>query len=389
MRILVLSKRQYTGKDLLDDRYGRLYEIPASLAVRGHTVVGVALSYRQRIKGWYQDDQDHLEQEGAGSPLPDQGSLAWLGLNMFPWGIWCYPRQLARIAVDFQPDVVWACSDVFHAIVGALFSKVTGIPLVIDLYDDFESFAATKLPGIASTFRIACRQASGLTIVSQTLLNHVADHYGLQVPMKVVRNGIRSDLFYPRDRVIARTSLGLPISARLIGTAGAIKADRDINVLFQAFLQLAAKDPNLYLIFAGPRDNTPIAYSHPRIIDLGTLAYTYIPDFFSALDVAVICNRNSAFGQHCFPQKLFEILAVKTPVVAARLGDTARLLTHNQWSTYEPGNTEDLARIIRWNLDFKSTTSNIDVPSWSQLSQSVEEVFTEIKSKGHPKPKKT
>lgn len=40
MRILVLSKRRYTGKDLLDDRYGRLYEIPAGLVARGHAVVG-------------------------------------------------------------------------------------------------------------------------------------------------------------------------------------------------------------------------------------------------------------------------------------------------------------------------------------------------------------
>ena len=44
MRILVLSKRQYTGKDLLDDHYGRIFEIPEELSKKGHAVRGVTLS---------------------------------------------------------------------------------------------------------------------------------------------------------------------------------------------------------------------------------------------------------------------------------------------------------------------------------------------------------
>ena len=32
MKILVLTKRQYMGKDLLDDRFGRFWEVPLELA---------------------------------------------------------------------------------------------------------------------------------------------------------------------------------------------------------------------------------------------------------------------------------------------------------------------------------------------------------------------
>ena len=32
MKILFLAKRQYTAKDLLDDQFGRLFEIPKELA---------------------------------------------------------------------------------------------------------------------------------------------------------------------------------------------------------------------------------------------------------------------------------------------------------------------------------------------------------------------
>src|SRR4030095_17117421 len=48
MKILVLTKRQYMGKDLLDDRFGRFRELPLELARLDHQVHGLCLSYRAR-----------------------------------------------------------------------------------------------------------------------------------------------------------------------------------------------------------------------------------------------------------------------------------------------------------------------------------------------------
>ena len=57
MRILFLCKRQYTGKDLLDDQYGRLFEFPRILSQRGHRVAGFSVSYRPRRQGDYSWDE--------------------------------------------------------------------------------------------------------------------------------------------------------------------------------------------------------------------------------------------------------------------------------------------------------------------------------------------
>ena len=51
MKILVLTKRQYMGKDLLDDRFGRFWELPLELTRLGHEVQGISFSYRTRITG--------------------------------------------------------------------------------------------------------------------------------------------------------------------------------------------------------------------------------------------------------------------------------------------------------------------------------------------------
>ena len=49
--ILFISKRQYTQKDLLDDKYGRLWEIPKGLSKIGFNIKGICLSYKKKRTG--------------------------------------------------------------------------------------------------------------------------------------------------------------------------------------------------------------------------------------------------------------------------------------------------------------------------------------------------
>lgn len=364
MRILVLSKRQYTGKDLLDDRYGRLFEIPAALAAHGHEVRGLALSYRSRCQGSYRWD--------------DARGLEWYSLNALPLGLWRYFHRLKQIAEDFSPDLVWACSDAFHAILGWRLCTRFNFPLVIDLYDNFESFTATKLPGVGPLFRAACRHADGLTLVSHVLDEYVASAYGVSAPRVVVGNGVRKELFFPRERGRAREALRLPQAGRLIGTAGSITANRGIEDLFEAFIQLAEQDAQLWLVFAGPRDAIPSKYRHERIVDLGMLRFEQIPLLFSALDVGVVCNRDSDFGRFCFPQKLYEILACGTPVVAAASGDVRRVFATQPRSLYPPGDSGTLAQRIKHHLEHPASVVNLSIPSWQQLGEVLENFFLSL-----------
>ena len=386
MRILVLSKRQYTGKDLLDDQYGRLYELPAELKSRGHQVIGISLSYRRRTEGWHRSgkatgskERYHVVSNSSGTITSesDNTGVDWLSINALPWGAWQYIKQLRQITSEFRPDVVWACSDAFHAIAGALYSKATNVPLVIDLYDNFESFPATHLPGIRPAFRAACRHAAGLTVVSHSLSGHVASKYKSKARVKVVINGVDQEIFYPRNREQARMSLGLPLDVQLIGTAGAISSDRDIGLLFEAFLNLAESTPDLHLVWAGLDDGTPVRYTHPRIIGLGELPHECIPLLLSALDVAIVCNRNNPFGRYCFPQKLSEIIATEIPIVSARLGDAAQLLNNHPHCLYEPGNLEDLIYKIGKQLSNPSAITDLTIPSWADLGLLVEDIFEE------------
>lgn len=70
MRVVVLTKRQYTNRDVIDDRYGRLWEIPLGLAREGHEVTCVCLSYRKKGAGQetYEDSQGH--------------AIRWISVNL-------------------------------------------------------------------------------------------------------------------------------------------------------------------------------------------------------------------------------------------------------------------------------------------------------------------
>jgi len=369
MRLLVLAKRQYTGKDLVDDRFGRLRELPLELANLGHEVTGICLSYRLRREGLFPD---------SGSTEAFQ--VPWHSLNLgsliIP-GLFRYYREVKRIARQFKPNIIWACSDAFHAIFGVSLAKELNTKCVVDLYDNFEAFGATRLPGVLSLFRGAVKNADGVTCVSQALADHVTQNYHCKGLTMVLENAVRKDLFYPQDRNTCRRKLGLPESAKIIGTAGALNNDRGIQVLFRGFELLAAKDENLHLVVAGPRDRRSQLPGGPRVHDLGPLPLEKIPLLFNALDVAVIYNRDSSFGRYCFPQKAYEIIACGTPVVAADVGSMKNLLDgHPEW-LFDPESPQSCAEAIRSQLK-KPTPLDIDVPSWPDFSRQLETFFTRI-----------
>ncbi len=367
MRILVLSKRQCLSKDLLSDRFWRLYEIPRILALRGHEVAGLLLSYQPREEGSF------VSQEMPG--------MRWWSVNAgLPWllGMPLYHRTLTEILDSFRPDIVWASSDVLHAVIAWCHCRPRGVPFVIDLYDNYESFGLTKLPGMTKLLRSACRAANGLTVVSQMLDDFIGLNYGPTGPRQVVGNAVPKTQFFPMRKDEARKILNLPDCARLIGTAGAITRGRGIRVLFEAFLYLAVNDPNLWLVFAGPRDDTPGHYPHPRIIDLGVLEPERVPLLISALDVAVICNLDSDFGRYCSPQKFYEIIACGVPLVAAEVGEMRRLLSGWPDSLYPVNSVGGLADKIRSQLDSPVPPLGISVPTWNDEAIVLESFLTKI-----------
>lgn len=372
MRILVLCKRQYSRHDLLDDRFGRIRELPLALASKGHRVIGACLSYTNHPESV---TTDWDEATGA--------KVEWHSFNagmLRPTGFVRYVTRVQRLIREFAPDLIWACSDSIYGIAGLWLARRSRASCIIDLYDNFESFASTSIPGVLPLFRKAVRNADGVTCVSDPLRELVQRGYGRTGPVLTLTNAVRDDLFHPADKNHCRQKLGLPQRARIVGTAGALYRNRGIGSLYEAFVGLAEQDREIHLAVAGPRDVDPPR--HPRVHDLGMLSQADVAALINSLDVAVICNLDSPFGRYCFPQKAVEILACRVPVVAARVGVLTGLLRDNPKALFAPGDAADLARAIHRALR-EPVILDIPVPTWDSLADSLEDHFQRVVTHGH------
>ena len=168
----------------------------------------------------------------------------------------------------------------------------------------------------------------------------------------------------------------LPADCQLIGTAGSLEDSRGIQSLYGAFDILKDRYPDLHLVLAGPRKaDLPRG---DRIHDLGVLPLEKVPRVLNALDVAVICNRNSEFGKYCFPQKAAEIMACDVPLIAARVGSMAGLFKNRPEWLFTPESKQDLAVALEYRLVHRKTEYT-NVSSWQKAAEILEKIMVNLK----------
>ncbi len=361
MRILVLTKRQYMSKDLIDDQYGRFREIPLALGLNGHKVKGLCLSYANRNEGWVKD-----------------GPVLWKSINATALKLPGLIRFIleARKFVK-RSDIIWACSDSFYGVIGCSLGKLYKVPTIFDIYENFGKFLVAKLPVAKQLYHWAIRKSNAVTCLSTPFARYIRNNFDSQTKVFPIEFAVRHDLFKPMDKLKCRRSLGLPLKARLVGTAGSIKKRREVNLLFDAFNQLKLKYSDLHLSFAGPRDNEVQIPKDPRIHDLGILPFKKVPELINALDVAVVCYADDDYGKYCFPQKTREFMACNIPLIAAGVGSLKEIFSDNPEWLYEPGSSHSLTRTLEKRI-FNQTTDYPPPPSWKDLAKKLENTMLEI-----------
>lgn len=361
MRIAFLCKRRYMGKDVIADRYARLYEIPHQLARHGHTVYGFCLSY-----------QGH--DEGTWEHAVPQGKLVWesrsLGALVLP-RLLAYPRWLERRLREFAPDLIIGASDIPQVALGAWVAKKLDVPYAADLYDNFESFGQARIPGFVGALRRAVRSAALVTTTSEPLKRLVMEAYGAKGEIIAMPSTVDKTIFWPLERAASRRALGLPPEARLVGTAGGLHRDKGVDALYAAWPRIAAEHPDAELVLAGPIDKAFPPPTGPRVHYLGMLPHARTAELFSALDVGVIYLRDTAFGRYCFPQKAYEMMACGLPIAAARVGVMTHLLEGAPDALYRPDDAADLARAVSTQLERPSRPA-VPIDDWATVIGAVE-----------------
>ena len=376
MRIAFLCKRRYMGKDVVLDRYARLYEIPHQLARLGHEVRGYCLDYHAA--------------DSAGQWTHDAvpGTLAWqsfaVGKARLPW-LAAYPWHLLRQLHAFRPDILIGASDIPHVVLARWLARRLGIPYSADLYDNFEGFGQARIPGFVPALRRAVREAAVVTTTSEPLRRKVlAD--GAKGTVIAMPSSVDLTVFRPGDKANARQRLGLPAQARLIGTAGGLYREKGIEPLYAAWPAIAAARPDAHLVLAGPLESGLPPPQGERVHYLGHLAHEQVADLFRALDVGIISILDTPFGRYCFPQKAYEMLACGLPVAAADIGQMHDLLAGTPQALFTAGDAQALARAVLCQSQ-AGQRSHVPIADWAALIGDVEAALLRVLHQANGDPR--
>jgi len=343
------------------DRYGRLYELPSQLARMGH-----------EVRAWCMDYRGHHDEQSQHAAEP--GTLAWTsyaldGIRIVRLA--AYPRRLRTQLADFKPQLLIGASDIPHTALAAWLGDQLGVPCVVDLYDNFESFGQAQIPGFRALLRYAIRKASLVITVSQALREKVINDYAPTHPVVVMPNGINSTTFFPGDRVLARQALRLPPDARLVGTAGGLSRLKGVSTIYAAWPQMELAYPNLHLVLAGPVEKDLPIPTGPRVHYLGELPESQVAELFRALDVGIISLTDSPFGRYCFPQKTYEMLACHLPIVVTNIGEMGSLFAPWPRILFSSGNTRELIIAVQRQLEGPIKPA-IPILDWHKLVAKIE-----------------
>lgn len=150
----------------------------------------------------------------------------------------------------------------------------------------------------------------------------------LEVPATVIMHGVDCSVFHPAgDRAALRRSLGLDPDALLIGCFGRIRAQKGVDLLIDAALELLPGRPDVQILFTGrvtddqrgfyqaELDRLAAAGLAGRVRFLGELPWGRIVELYPALDLFVAPARWEGFGL-----TPLEAMASGVPVVATRVG---------------------------------------------------------------------
>jgi glycosyltransferase involved in cell wall biosynthesis len=249
---------------------------------------------------------------------------------------------------------------------GAWLAGRLHVPFVADLYDNFEGFGQARIPGMVRMLRSAVRRAALVLTTSEPLRRFVEEVYRPSGRVLAMPSSVDKAMFHPRDRLACRQALGLPLDVKLIGTAGGLYADKGVVALYEAWSQLRDTHPDVHLVLAGPHEETLPPPAGPRVHYLGALPHEKVAVLFGALDVGAICVLDTPFGRYCFPQKAYEMLASRLPVVAADVGAMGELLADVPACLYRVGDATDLAAKLREQLRVP-TVPPVPIDDWQTL----------------------
>ncbi|WP_081607888.1 glycosyltransferase [Methylomonas sp. MK1] len=344
MRLLFLCKRRPQGRDLLTRPYGRFFYLPYYLAQRGHDVTLLLMDYRPC-------DLIHRRAHG----------IEWFSVSVHPLkqssGPIAYFRQAEKFIKTQKPDWIIGFSDTWYGILATYLGERYCVKSLIDAYDNYESYIPWLKP-LHWLWRNSLQRCTAISAAGPQLAELMSrgrvQNVSTIIPMAA------DPIFQPLSGVNFRQQFELSEGIPLVGYCGSLYSNRGVELLFQAMEYLLNWIPEAKLVITGRRDRylkIPKQIRH-AIIELGYLPDEKIPIIINSMDVLLVINRQSAFGDYSYPVKLYEAMKCHKAVIASNSAGASWILRNHPECLADSDNPIDLARHILDALAWKTKEYN-------------------------------
>jgi glycosyltransferase involved in cell wall biosynthesis len=264
---------------------------------------------------------------------------------------------ISRLAFRRRFDIVQVNTLPDFLVFAALVPRMLGASVMVDLHEPTLELYETKYGDKASRFvrRILVRierQAIGFAhhafTVNETIRQRFIDRGSAGGKISVIRNVPAEDIFAPAED---RKAGG---SHFLVLTHGTLQSRYGQDILIRALVRLRESIPDIRLRIVGGGETEPglrrLAHDlecSDAVEITGIVPIRKIRDHLIEADVGVVPLVKSPFSELCQPNKLFEYIALKVPVVAARVSAIEESFDETCVWFFEAGDEEDLIRVIR------------------------------------------
>ena len=254
-----------------------------------------------------------LERRGAfADRLPQSENLSMLGKHggFTLRTVWALVRTLHRV----RPHIVHThnLGPLIYTALATLGGRTYPI-----LHGEHSQFAPWELePRRLRQRHKLYRACRAIHTVSQSQLDELIHLDFSRNKITAIANGVDTTHFAPGDRIAARTRLGLPADATVLGLAGRFGPFKRHDILLAAFEELAPLQPQVHILFIGGGGSEEerirkLAAASPHRDRVHLVGFHANPaPLYNALDLLVIPSVNEGMSNAAL-----EAMACAVPVL--------------------------------------------------------------------------
>ena len=293
-------------------------------------------------------------------PAPRSTALAGIGEFQLMLRL---ARRLAEVVREQDIQLVHAHSPVLNGIPALWVARRTGIPVVYEIRAFWEDAAVDHGTHREASLRYRTiraletwliRRVDAVGVISEGLAREVIAR-GIS-PDKVFRipNGVDTELFHPAARDFELEHRWGLEGKVVIGFIGSFYRYEGLDLLVQAFANLAATCPQACLLLVGAGETADSLRTEvqrlgieSRIVFAGPVPHADIGRYYSVCDVLVYPRKSMRLTELVTPLKPLEAMAAGKAVVGSDVGGLRELIRdHETGMLFAASDPDDLARVL-------------------------------------------